>query len=92
MLIIISQRFILFFSASKRQIVHKSWRNIWGLRSDGRRYSGFRLSAIRRPAQECGSLGRGGHGDRDGIIVRDQRRDFKKCQRTRRQRKVNNII
>lgn len=56
-------------SAPKRQIVHKSRRDIWRVRSSGRGRSGFGISALLRSTEKLTKSSGRGHGDHDGIVV-----------------------
>lgn len=69
-IIIINYMAILYYySTPKRQIVYKSWWDIWSVRSSGCGCSGFGLSALLRSTEELAKSSGRGYGDHNGIVV-----------------------
>jgi len=79
---------IYIISAPKCQIVHKSWRDIWRVRSSRRGCSCFGLSALLRSTEKLTKSSGRGHGNHDGIIVDHRTTIFTLHQGTFTQYKV----
>jgi len=74
-----------FHSAPERETVHRPRRHIRRVRGGGRRRADFGIPVARRPVW---SSGRGGRGDSDGPVLRDQRPTVQEHRGARRQREV----